>query len=180
MARRFSQIKRGAEYDQALDNYVAYIRNAETRPTKRMQGGVRGNRRETVPASVKPFGRELGTGEYALTRVSSESVNQIGTALSTRLFTTGANLTGGIRLPKFRPAKVSAFRGPGAAAYVQSQITRLYYLKYEGDNYGAPFGATSETEEEFDGGSAVKAAILTLFAASDIKRVSISPEKVPV
>lgn len=180
MARRYSQIKRGAEYDLALNNYVDYIRNAQTRPTKRLQGGIRGARRQTLPAAVRPFGAELGAGVYYSTRIGQESSNEIGSALSTRVFTQGAQLAGAIRLQGFRPAKVTAFRGSGAAAYVQSKVTKLYYLKYTGDTFGAPFGALSDTEEELAGGTAVKTAILTLFGAADIKRVSISPEKVPV
>jgi len=63
---------------------------------------------------------------------------------------------------------------------VQSKVTKLYYLKYTGDSFSSPFGATSDAEEELAGGTAVKNAIITLFGAADIKRVSISPEKVPV
>jgi hypothetical protein len=122
----------------------------------------------------------MASGEFAATRVSTDGLTGLGSALTGRLFTSGASLTGAIRIQKFRPAKVTGFRGTGAATYVQSKITKLYYLKYTGDTYGAPFGATSDTEEEFDGGSTVKAAVLALFAGADIKRVSISPEKVPV
>lgn len=180
MARRYSQIKRGAEYDLALDNYLTYLRAADTRPTKRIQGGVRGARRVTLPAAVRPFGAELSGGAYLSTRIGQESSQEIGSALSTRVFTQGAQLAAAIRMQKFRPAKVSAFRGTGAAAYVQSKVTKLYYLKYTGDSFSAPFGATSDAEEELAGGTAVKNAIITLFGAADIKRVSISPEKVPV
>lgn len=180
MARRYSQIKRGAEYDAALDNYITYLRNIETRPSKRLQGGIRGARRTTLPAAVRPFGVELAAGTYASTRVGQESSQELAATVATRLFTSGANLAGAQRIEKFRPAKASAFRGTGAAAYVQSKVTKLYYLKYTGDSFGVPFGATSDAEEEFAGGTAVKNAIITLFGAADIKRVSISPERVPV
>lgn len=180
MSRRFSQIKKGAEYDSALDNYVDYLRNSATRPTKRLQGGTRGARRELVEAAVRPFGYEGGTSNFLLVKASQASLTGLGTALSTRTFTSGANLTAATSMKGFKPARVTAFRGSGAASYVQSKITKLYYLKYEGDSFSAPFGATSDTEEEAAGGRAVKTAILTQFASSDIKRVSISPEKVPV
>lgn len=180
MARRYSQIKRGLEYETGLNNYVLYLQNTDDRQSKRMVGGTRGSRRETVPAAVLPFGKEMATGEHVLTRISVEAQQGIGSALTGRLYTQGVQLAGGIKLQGFRPAKISAFRGPGTATYVQSKVTKLYYLKYDGDSYGAPFGATSDTEEEFAGGTAVKNAILTLFASSDIKRASITPEKVPV
>lgn len=180
MARRYSQIKKGAEYEKALENYTTYLRNTDTRPTKRLQGGARGNRRQTVAAAVRPFGAELASGVYLSTRVGQESLTTLGGQLASRVFTQGAQLAGATKMAKFRPARVIAFRGSGAATYVPSKVTKLYYLKYEGDSYSAPFGATSDTEEEQAGGIAVKAAILTLFGAADIKRVSISPERVPV
>lgn len=180
MSRRFSQIKRGAEYEKALDNYVLYMSNMETRPTKRLQGGTRGNRRQTVAAALTPFGADLGTGVYASVRVGQDSVTALGTALTNRLYTQGTQLAAAIKVGGFKPARVTAFRGTGTANYVQSKITKLYYLKYDGDSFGAPFGATSGTEEEQAGGQAVKTAIITLFAGADIKRISFSPEKVPV
>jgi hypothetical protein len=180
MARRYSQIKRGAEYELALDNYITYLRATDTRPTKRIQGGTRGARRQTIPAALRPFGVDLGATPYISVRVGLDSSQELAGAVTGRLFTSGANLAAATRIEKFRPAKASAFRGTGAAAYVQSKVTKLYYLKYTGDSFNIPFGATSDTEEEFAGGTAVKNAIITAFGAADIKRVSISPEKVPV
>lgn len=180
MSRRYSQIKRGAEYDTALNNYVDYLRNAATRQTKRLRGGARGQTRQTVAAALRPFGMELDTGTFAATRVSQDSLTGLTNALVNRLFTQGTQLANAERLSGFRPAKVTAFRGTGQATYVQSKITKLYYLKYQGDTFGAPFGATSDAEEEVVGSRAVKAAVLTAFAGADNKRISISPEKVPV
>ncbi len=180
MARRFGQIKKGAEYDTALDNYVAFIRDAATRPTKRMQGGTRGARRETIAASLLPFGLDMPADSFIQVRASRSSSTALSTPLTNRLSTTSAQLAKSTPVARFRPARVAAFRGSGAAAYAQSKITKLWYLKYEGDNFSAPFGALTETEEEAAGATAVKAAIMTLFSASDIKRVSFSPEKVPV
>ena len=180
MARRYSQIKRGAEYEVGLNNYIDYLRLAETRPTKRMQGGVRGARRQTIPAAVRPFGIDLDAN-LAAVRVGSESHQELGGAVTAaRLVTTGAPLATAQRIEGFRPARAAAFRGSGAATYVQSKVTKLYYLKYAGDSFSLPFGATAGTEEEHAGGTAVKAAIIAAFGAADVKRVSITPEKVPV
>lgn len=179
MARRYSQIKRGAEYDLALDNYVTYIRDAATRPTKRLRGGTRGARRQTVAAALLPFGMDMAAGEYIAVRAGQNSITGLGNALTNRLFTQGTNLANSSKMTGFRPARVSAFQGNGAAAYTQSKITKLYYLKYEGDSFSAPFGALTATEEEADGYRLVRAAVITAFGASDIKRISFSPEKVP-
>lgn len=180
MSRRFSQIKKGAEYDSALTNYVDYIRNAATRPTKRLQGGTRGARRQTVPAALLPFGMALPADTFVLVRISQPSVTGLGSALTNRIFTQGTQLANADRMAGFRPARVQAFQGNGNATYVQSKITKLWYLKYEGDSFTAPFGALTGNEEFETGASAVRNAIVTAFGAADIKRISFTPEKVPV
>ncbi|NJO79168.1 MAG: hypothetical protein HC827_12035 [Cyanobacteria bacterium RM1_2_2] len=180
MARRYSQIRRGAEYDAALDNYVAYIRDAATRPTKRMQGGARGARRETLQAALLPFGIDLPANTFAAARISQTSFAAIGATLTNRTYTGATQLAAATPLAKFRPARVSAFRGTGAATYVQSKVTKLYYLKYEGDSFTAPIGALNAAEEEADGCRLVRTAIQGVFGAADIQRISFSPEKVPV
>ncbi|NDJ16783.1 hypothetical protein [Myxacorys almedinensis] len=180
MARRFSQIKRGAEYNKGLDNYVQYLRDSETRPTKRLQGGVRGTRRVLLIRAVTPFGMTLSAGEVYQVRASQDSITGIGSAVgTTRLITPAPTADLNIN-KKFKPARVSAFRGSGTASYVQSKVTKLFYLKYEGDSFSLPFGALNETEEEADGARAVRVAVLSVFGSADIKRVSFSPERVPV
>lgn len=179
MSRRFSQIKRGTEYNQGLDNYIDYLRNAETRPTKRMQGGTRGARRRLTFRYLKPFGLETAADEYYEVRASEDALTALGSAVGARLTTAPANADIQSN-KKFKPARVTVFAGSGSATYVQSKITKLYYLKYEGDTNSLPFGATSGTEEEQAGARAVKTAILSLIAASDVKRISFTPERVPV
>lgn len=180
MARRYENIKKGLEYQTGLDNYVEYLRNPANRTTKRMVGGTRGARRSVVPAAVKPFGIELAAGEYLRVTISASSNTALATAISTRTFISGANLTGATKLSKFSPARVNAFFGSGTASYAQSKVTKLWYLKYEGDSHSAPFGALTDTEEEQIGSRAVRAAVITAGGSADIKRVSITPEKVPV
>lgn len=179
MGRRYSQIKRGGEYKAALDKYVDYLQNMDTRPTKRVQGGARGARRKLEIRHVKPFGIETQADEFYQVRCSAESLTDLGAAVGTRL-TTAPNTATIETNKKFRPARFSAFKGSGAATYVQSKVTGLYYLKYEGDSYSLPFGAISDTEEEAAGSKIVKAAVLTAFGAADIKRISFTPERVPV
>ena len=178
MARRYSQIKRGAEYNQALDNYLLYLRDAQTRPTKRLQGGARGARRKLEVRYVKPFGMAIGADEMFEVRASADSLTEIGSAVGSRI-TTATPSTKILINKKFKPARVSAFKGSGNATYVQSKVTKLYYLKYEGDSSSLPFGALTEVEEEQTGANAVRQAIITLFGAADIKRISFSAEKVP-
>lgn len=179
MTNRFSQVKRGAEYKKALDNYTDYLKNAETRPTKRLQGGVRTSRRQLVERAVRPFGMDLSGDETVLVKASQASITGIGAAVGSRLIVPSTT-TNASKLSKFKPARVSAFRGTGAATYVQSKVTKLFYLKYTGDSFGLPFGALTEAEEEATGAKTIRTAIIAAFGAADVKRISFSPEKVPV
>lgn len=180
MANRYSQIKKGLEYETALNNYVDYLRNPANRTTKRMTGGTRGARRSVVAAAVKPFGMELPAADYIRVTVSTDSQTALATAVSTRLFIDGQNLENSTKLAKFRPARVNSFFGTGAASYAQSKVTKLWYLKYTGDSNSVPFGAIAATEEEQVGSRIVRAAVLGLAGGADIKRVSVSPERVPI
>ena len=180
MVKRYGQIKKGLEYETALNNYVEYLRNPANRTTKRMTGGTRGERRDIIKGAVLPFGIDASAGQYYLVSVSVKSNTAIGASVSSRLFTSGTNLTGADKLSKFSPAKAQVFRGSGAASYQQSKVTKLWYLKYEGDSYSIPFGALTETEEEQTGARLVRSALLSGGSASDVNRVSIVSERVPV
>lgn len=180
MANRFSRIKQGAELNQALDNYVDYIRNAANRPTKRMQGGTRGARRKTVVRAVIPFGVDVDGIEVYEVRVGQDSAEALAESLGAQRLITPAADADIKRVKGFKPARVVVFAGNGSASYVASKITKQYYLKYEGDSYSAPFGATTETEEEAAGARLVKSAVKTQFAAKDIIRISFQPERIPI
>ncbi len=179
MATRYSQIKRGAEYDTALDNYVQYLRDSATRPTKRLRGGSRENRRALIRAAVRPFGLPVDADELIEVKASAASGTALGPTLGVRLIRSGAELASAQSVRGFRPARLSAFRGTGAAEYAQSKVTKLWYLKYAGDSFSLPFGALTETEEQGVAARALKAQIITFFGSAEIKRVSIAPEKVP-
>lgn len=180
MSNKYSQIKKGLEYQTALDNYVEYLRNPANRRTKRLVGGTRGAQRQSRIACVLPFGIDQAGGEKYLTQVSEASWNALGAVIGARLSVTQADLALSSKVSKFKPARASVFRGSGAASYVQSKVTKLFYLKYTGDSYSIPFGAVSEGEEEQVGSRVVKAALITGGSGSDVNRVSISPERVPV
>lgn len=180
MARRYSKIKQGAEYKKGLDAYTDYLKNADTRPTKRLQGGTRGARRELLRRAVIPFGMSVTAGQVYQVSASKKSSDAIGSAVSANRLIEPGNSADIVVNRKFKPARVSAFKGNGAANYVRSKVTQLFYLKYEGDSYSLPFGAINETEEEATGAKVVKAAIIGVFGAADIQHISFSPERVPV
>lgn len=179
MTRRYSQIKKAAEYETALNNYTTYLKDAATRPTKRMQGGTKGASRPVSKAAVSPFGMDSSASGKILVSIGDKSKTKLATALgSTRLDLSNAGIAAANRLAGFRPAKVSAFEGSDAATYVQSKVTKLYYLKYPGDSFNAPFGATADTEEIETAMGLVRAAVVAVLTG-DVKRISFSTEKVP-
>lgn len=179
MSRRNIHIRRGLEYNTGLENYVKYLTDLDTRPTKRMKGGTRGARRKFILRVLLPFGMTVTADTLVEVRVSEKSDTALATPIGARLKKDAADLAKGLTFNKFRPARVSVFEGNGNATYVPSKYTKLNYLKYEGDGYSLPFGALTATEEEQDGAKAVRAGVRTTFSASDIVRVSFSPEKVP-
>lgn len=181
MGTRYSDVRRGAELNKALTNYASYIQNAATRPSKRLQGGTVERRIAKQDVAVRPFSMDNdATKPKVLVKATEQGIGTGGglaTALSTRLdvtLGTDYRIEGG-----FTPAKVSYFKpSSNTRSYVQSKVTKLYYIKYTGTTYSAPFGAGSDTEEFETAKALVKADVLALDPGLDYRRVSISPERV--
>lgn len=182
MARRYSDVLRGAELNQALNNYVDYIQNIDNRQTKRLRGGAPGEARPRRQVAVKPFGIEMGAGEFALVGISQASYTKLSSAIGARMSITSEALGGASKLDRFKPAKVNYFEptSDSARSYVQSKLTKLYYLKIQGDSFSAPFGATTDAEEELAGSRVVKTAVYNIAPSKESRRVWFTPEKVPV
>ena len=183
MAGRFSDIKNAAEYKRALDNYVDYLQNIENRPSKRLQGGTPGETKVRQSVVVRPFGADFGSASGFITTASKDSVERWKDTISQRILIAENQLANAQVRKGFRAARLQIFEpdnsGGTGRQYVQSKITKLYYLKYPGTNYAVPFGATSEAEEQSKGAKDAKNAILKKMQNLDYKRVSVRPEKVP-
>lgn len=179
MAKRYSDVRRGAELNKALTNYASYLQNASTRPSKRLQGGTVERSIKKKEVSLLPFGVDMSTENpkfrVQATEKGLSTAGNLQTALATRIdVTPDAN---SIRNRNFTPAKVSYFKPNGTRSYKQSKITKLYYVAYGGETYTAPFGATSATEEFSTGAAAVRADVLELDNTLDYRRVSVSSER---
>lgn len=181
MATRYSDVRRGAELNKALTNYATYIQNAATRPSKRLQGGTVGRTIVKKDVAVRPFSMDNdATKPKVLTKATEQGISTAGglqTALSTRIDLdpgTDFRLEGG-----FTPAKVSYFKPTSnARTYVQSKVTKLYYIKYEGNTYSAPFGAATDAEEFETAKALVKDDVMALDPGLNYRRISISGERV--
>lgn len=182
MGRRYSNIKRAVEYEQGLNGYIRHLQGLDSNPTVRTTG-TRTRRTKKKPRrliAIRPFGQELQGGELLETQVTREAFEKLQGKLTGRIQDSSQALGGAVRNKSLQPAKVTFFDpGSGEPYYEESKITGLHYLKYPGESYTSPFGATGENEEEYQAAKQVKAAVLTL-SARDYARVSITPEKLRV
>jgi hypothetical protein len=180
MAGRYSEILKAQEYEKALDNYIDYIQNADNRPSKRLQGGTPGKSIPRTNVTLTPFGGDFSGSNNVFVTASKNAIDQWSAQIGTRVRTAPTSLADSVRIAGFRPAKLKIFQPEaGNPTYVQSQITGLYYLKYPGENFTVPFGALNDSEEEATAARSLKGAILQSMTR-EYKRVSVTPEKIPV
>ena len=181
MATRYSDVRRGAELNKALTNYAAYLQNASTRPSKRLQGGTVERTIAKQNVAVRPFSLDNDTAKpKVLVKATEQGLSTTGglaAKLSTRIdvtLGTDFRIEGG-----FTPAKVSYFKPTSnTRTYVASKITKLYYIKYAGSTFSIPFGALTDAEEFETAKALVKADVLELDPTLNYRRVSITNERV--
>lgn len=181
MGRRFSDVKRGAKLNTALNNYINYLQTAGTRPSRI---GTQGPRNLSVYLYIQPFTVTVAADEYLQARCTPDSdtklraiVNGVSDAAVTN--TLGANTV--ITLPKFKAARIVYFENSTRSVSVQSSdVTGLQYLKYNGERFSIPFGAQAAANDQTDAFLQAKAAILAANAAAAVKRVSLTREYVGV
>ena len=181
MGRRYSDIKRAAKLQQGLTNYISYLENSATRPSKI---GTRGARDLTQTVYVEPFTVGVDVDEVVMARCSPTSFTTLGAAINASSIAAVTATLGSknvVNFPKFSPARIVLFRNNTRAVTVAtSDITGLTYLKYSGQRFSCPFGATADIDDQMDSFLDVKARLLAANAAAAVKRVSLVREKVGV
>lgn len=182
MARRYSDIRRGAKLNAQLAAYAAYVNPATPRPSRI---GTRGARGLNKVVYVAPFTAQVGTDELCAAKCKPESYTIISPAIlggTTKADVKDALGTNSlVSFPRFRASRVVFFQNASRVVTVKnSEITNAEYLKYTGNHYSCPFGATIDSDDEMEAFLDVKAALLTTFATSEVKRVSLSREFVGV
>lgn len=194
MGNRYSDIRRGGELKQALDDYVQYLSNMQTRATKRQTGGTYAARPgEIVPVFLRPFGVPVANTDVVQNRANDtafagpadlDGIPNFGTGADARFEHTTTTKTV-VSAPKgFSPARCTAFVRNGTPAYVRSKVTKLYYIKYPGKSYAVPFGrqmnAAGDTEgaQEQEIYQNVKRDVLAAITPTNAgSRVSIKDER---
>jgi hypothetical protein len=191
MARRFSDIYKGAENAQALRNLNNYKENVAQKGSKRLRGGTRDRTRirDRREVFIKPFGSNTTTTFKGYAVMIANPEQPTSAKFTENLVTPGRILLSVTpedsanwdEAPDgYQPAKVTIFvPAGGTPTYVQSKLTKLYYLKYPGNSYNCGFGALTDAEEFTAGARAVKSAFKADFNQANF-RANITPEKFAV
>lgn len=178
---RFSDIRRGAELKYAFDNWVNYMTDYENRPSNIGQGTPRGEQKDVY---LTPFGEDVAADELAKASVTVAHLEVLRphiaavTAASLVEPDSDGNLGGkkATDIIGFRPARVVWFRNQNKVSTVAtSKVTKLRYLKYEGDRYSCPFGKGTANDDQQDAFKALKARLRAQTFATN--RVSLVREK---
>lgn len=172
MARRFSDLRRGAKLAAAFTAYQAYLAKppSTTLPTYKA-------RPDQVALKVTPFGIKMETSKGALVYGGEPSVSGIQTELAKYASCEAADANA-IKIAGFRAARVRVFQNTSKPAPTSetSKFTGQLYRKYDGESFALPFGAKASTNLEIDTGREIIAGFKAR-PSFKINRVSVSPER---
>lgn len=182
MANRFSDIKRAARLKEGLDNYINYLQNLGTRPTRI---GQLGPRNLDTLLYVQPFLVDVGASQFCSAQNTSDGFNELGTYINASAEAAVTDNLGAnelVQFPRFRAARIVMFRNATRSVTVErSDVTNLEYLKYAGTRLSCAFGATADTDDQINSFADVKAGIIAgLGGANEVLRVSLSREYVGI
>lgn len=174
---RYSDILRGAQLNQALQNYLQY----QGTPRQPNVGGgtPRGPQQNLY---IQPFGQDLALNSRIQVRAGQDdwaALSQFIVAGNGAEAETAVGTNTIVSLNKFRPARVVWFRNATRATTVAtSAVTNQRYLKYNGDRSSVPFGRAAADDDQMDVFNAIKADILSNNATLEINRVSLTRERI--
>lgn len=147
MARRFSDINRGPQLQQAFQNLQAYRsrsiseRNATSRVGQRVSS-------PSVIVGIQPFGADLPTGITGYqVRSTERNRSQLGSNVGTHAVSPAPTTT--IKQPGFLPAQVRLFVQTSTRV-TTSAMTGIRYNQRRGQSYSYPFGQAAETDREWE------------------------------
>jgi hypothetical protein len=175
---RYSDIRRGAELNRSLTNYINHLSNP---PERNVGGGTA--RDANKPVYVVPFGTDIATDEVvevAATQAHwaalSTYINQVGTGAEV-LEAPGANTV--VTVGRIIPARIVWFRNATKTKTVaRSAVTNNQYLKYAGDRNSLAFGRENPDDDMYDAYQAIRATIRAATAQLAVNRISLTPERI--
>lgn len=178
---RFSDIKRGTELKAKQDAYLTYLSTVRTPNLN-----SRGAREPQDLCGVYPFDLDMAASDFAAVRGNQDGVNGLKATVNN---VTGAqvlhdgtyNAANAKTVTGFSPARVVYTHAQTRSVSTPpSRFTGRPYLKYNNlTRWACPFGressaGTSKMSTIFP---EVKAGILTIHANYEVRRVSLTPEK---
>lgn len=180
MGNRYSRIKQAAKLEAARIALQAYENAAATRPSRIGQGQPR-----DLDAIVylAPFTVKVAADEVVSAKAYNDGFTTLGTLINASTVaevssSLGANSV--VNIPKFSPARIVWFRNTTRSVTTPlSKFTNQEYLKYSGDSFSCPFGATADTDDMIDSFLDVKTRILAVNGYA-VSRVSLTREKVGI
>lgn len=180
MSNRYSDIKRGAKLNTALNNYISHLQNLGTAPSKI---GTQGPRNLDKLLFVTPFLIDVAATEKLSVQNTTDGYNQLQTYINGSTLAEVSDNLGTDTLAAlggFRAARVILFLNATRSVTVErSDVTNMEYLKYAGTRYSCAFGATVDTDDIMDAFADIKASIISALGETNaVCRVSLSREKV--
>lgn len=177
MASRYSTIRKAAQLAEALRNLRLY----EDTP-RQPKLNSRGARKPSKNIYIVPFGRDLETDEVVRVRGSvagyTALAGQINTASTQGEVTDQVGTKTVVTVSGFRPARVVWFRNATRSVIEKkSDVTKIDYLKYNGDRDSCAFGRKVATDNQYDAFDDIK-TVITSSGALVINRVTLTPERI--
>lgn len=177
MLSRFRDIRRATDLEAGLAGYKDWLENRHL-TSKRKTGGSVGEARKTVINYIAPFAMEsFANGTSYRVRRSIESNIRLGT-INNRIISNNPDNSG--EFFSFKkgqsPCRVYLFESNGNRSYVQSKITKLWYLKYSGESYSSPIGKKTLNEKQADAVLDAFTYLREISAGKDYVRVWSKPE----
>ena len=159
------------------DNYINYLTTLDDRQLKVGQGKPKPPQTELY---VKPFGLELGTGQYLKVNGTSERWNSYKGSFAGYVKET-INAGGGelfIKLRNVSPAKVVVKTGMSTTnRVVTATTTKRKYVSRGGESGSIPFGVKTAGETEVEAYNAIRAAIMSSGFDANTMQISRIKEK---
>jgi hypothetical protein len=180
MGTRYSRIRQGAKLEAARLAKQAYENAAATRPSRIGQGQARDL---DAVVYVAPFTVHVAADEVVSAKAYNDGFTTLGALINASSVAEVATALGAnsvVNIPKFRPARIVWFRNTVRSITTpRSAVTNMEYLKYAGDSFSCPFGATADADDMIDSFLDVKTRILAVGGYA-ISRVSLTREKVGI
>lgn len=177
MGRFAAKAAQGKHSNKVVTTYKAYLDNPEI---ARQDNPVR-NRPPSQLLYIEPFSFDLAETQYVKVSASSTVVTARLSAVNTggtRVMTTLASNDTGIRIARFRPAKLMILTGRSTTGTPKtSKTSGLPYKAYGGNRSSIPFGRKASGEDQNQAFDIIKAAIQQGQSATSMPIVTLMPEK---